>query len=96
MVDAEHFFRATVVLNALFASLAWCLARTNRASVISVVTLAVLWPFVDKPLEGRTVYFIKEGDGITTGDLISLFALITAAVLAVMQVRRSRRKSGRR
>ena len=93
VLDPHQLFRAIVVLNALFASLAWCLARTNWASLISVVAFACLWPFVDKPLGGRVVYVIDATNGITTGDFISLFAVIAAAVLAAMQFRRRRRES---
>lgn len=86
-------FGAVVALNALFASLAWCLARTNVLSVLSVVTFAVIWPFVDKPLGGRTVYVVSEGNGITEGDFLSLFAVAVAAVLAARQMSRIRRRN---
>lgn len=90
MLDPDQLFLAVVALNGLFASLAWCLARTNVASVLSVVTFAVIWPFVDKPLGGRTVHEINPGNGITEGDFLSVFAVILAAFLAVKQWKRIR------
>lgn len=94
-MDRHELFRSIVVLNALFASLAWCLARTNRASMLSVVIFAALWPFVDKPLGGRTIYVISPGQGITTGDFLSLVAIVIVAVLAGQQKARVREKNKR-
>jgi len=92
LLDPHQLFRAIVVLNALFASLAWCLARPNWASMLSVVTFAVLWPFVDKPLGGRTIHLLNESDGVTTGDLLTVLALGIVAFQAGRQLRRMRRK----
>ena len=92
LLDPHELFRAVVALNALFASLAWCLARTNLLSVLSVLTFAVIWPFVDKPLGGRTVYTLDESNGITTGDFLSLFAVAVVAVLAARHWNLTRRR----
>ena len=92
MLNPHDLFRAIVVLNALFASLAWCLARPNAASTLSVVAFAILWPFVDKPLGGRTVHVVSEGNGITTGDFLTVFALGIVALQAARQFRRAQRK----
>ena len=92
MLNPHDLFRAIVVLNALFASLAWCLARPNAASLLSVVAFAILWPFVDKPLGGRTVHVVSEGNGITTGDFLTVFALGIAAWQAVRLFHRAQRK----
>ncbi len=92
-MDPHQLFGAVVALNALFASLAWCLARTNVLSVLAVMTFAVIWPFVDKPLGGRTVHVVSEGNGITEGDFLSVFAVAIAAVLAARQMSRVRRRN---
>ncbi len=91
-MDPQELFRSVVALNALFASLAWCLARTNRASMLTVLIFAVIWPLVDKPLGGRTVYAINDVSGITTGDFLSVIAVVIVAVLAAMQDARVRRR----
>ena len=91
-MDPDELFRAVVALNALFASLAWCLARPNMASMLAVVTFAILWPFVDKPLGGRTIHVVSEGNGITTGDFLTVLALAIVAVQAARQFRRTQRK----
>lgn len=93
MLDPHQLFRAIVLLNGLFASLAWCLARTNWASMLSVLTFAVLWPLFDKPLGGRTVFVLNESNGITTGDFLSAFAVLVVAALGAMRLRRLRRNS---
>ena len=80
MLDPDQLFRAIVILNALFASMAWCLARPTTASLLSVLSLAVLWPFFDKPLSGRILYVISPTKGVTTADLISVLAVILVTV----------------
>ena len=92
LLDPHELFRAIVVLNALFASLAWCLARPNMASILSVVTFSLLWPFVDKPLGGRTVHVVSETSGITTGDFLTVFALGIVALQVARQFRRTQRE----
>ena len=93
MLDPHELFRAIVVLNSLFASMAWCLARPNPASMLSVVVFAILWPFVDKPLGGRTVLVVSESNGITTGDFLTVIALGIVAFQAARQFRRAQRKN---
>ena len=82
MIDPHQLFTAIVTLNALFASLAWCLARPNWASMLSVLVFATIWPFVDKPLGGRVVHVLNETDGITTGDFLSVLAGVVVAFQA--------------
>jgi hypothetical protein len=91
MLDPHQLFLAVVALNGLFASMAWCLAKTNWASMVSVLFFAVLWPFVDKPLGGRLVYVISETNGITEGDFLSVLAVLLVAGLAYAQYNRARR-----
>jgi hypothetical protein len=80
VLDPDQLFRAIVILNALFASMAWCLARPTTASLLSVLSLAVLWPFFDKPLSGRILYVISPTKGVTSADLISVLAVILVTV----------------
>ena len=87
LLDPHELFRAIVVLNALFASLAWCLARPNTASMLSVVVFAVIWPFVDKPLGGRAILVVNESDGMTTGDLLTVAAIGIVAIQATRRIR---------
>jgi hypothetical protein len=90
MLDPHQLFLAVVALNGLFASMAWCLARTNWASMFSVLFFAIFWPFVDKPLGGRVVYVIDETNGITEGDFLSVLAVLLLAGLAYAKYRRAR------
>jgi hypothetical protein len=80
VLDPDQLFRAVVILNALFASMAWCLARPTTASMLSVLALAVIWPFFDKPLGGRILYVLSPTKGVTSADLISVFAVLLVAV----------------
>jgi hypothetical protein len=60
--------------------------------MLSAVTFAVLWPFVDKPLGGRTILVVSESNGITTGDFLSVLAVGIVAFQASRQLRRKRRR----
>jgi hypothetical protein len=91
VLDPHRLFLAIVALNALFASVAWCLAKTNWVSMFSVVVFAVIWPFVDKPLGGRLVYEISETNGVTEGDFLSVLAVLLVAALAASRYRNARR-----
>lgn len=82
-MDPEQLFRSIVVLNALFASAAWCLARPTWASMLSTVVFAAIWPLVDKPLGGRVLFVLTETAGITSGNLLSVIAVVIVAVQAV-------------
>ena len=91
MLDPQDLFRAVVTLNALFAAVAWCLARPNWASMLSTLGLAVLWPFVDRPLTGRLLMVLSENKGVTQSDLISVFAVLVVVAQAARPYIRARR-----
>ncbi|MBX7432132.1 hypothetical protein JDV09_08425 [Mycobacterium sp. Y57] len=80
MLDPNQVFHSMLAMNALFASLAWCLARPNRASILSVLAFAALWPFVNGRLEGRILAVISPGHGITESDLLSVLAVVAVVV----------------
>ncbi len=86
-LDPNQLFHSVLAMNALFASLAWCLARPNWASIPSVLVLAVLWPLVNKPLEGSILLPLSDNHGITESDLLSVLAVLVAAVQAVRRVK---------
>lgn len=48
--------------------------------MLSTLGLAILWPFVDKPLTGRLLMVISEQDGVTQSDLISVFIVVVVAL----------------
>ena len=80
MLDPQELFGSVVTLSALFASIAWCLARPNLASMLSTLGLAVLWPFVDTPLNGRLLMVLSDEKGVTQSDLISALAVAVVAI----------------
>ena len=83
MLDPHQLFYGVLAMNALFASLAWCLARPGWASILSVVVFAAVWPFANKSFEGRTIVVLAPTHGITTHDLLSVLAVAVAAVQGV-------------
>lgn len=91
MLDLQELFESVVVLNALFASMAWCLARPNWASMLSTLAFAVIWPFVDTPLTGRLLMTLSADKGVTQSDLISVLAVIIVAVQVARPIIRARR-----
>ena len=83
MLDPHDLFYGVLAMNALFASLAWCLARPNWASILSVVVFAALWTFANKSFEGRTLVVLSPNHGITSHDLLSVLAGVVALVQMV-------------
>ncbi len=86
MLDPHDLFYSVLALNALFASLAWCLARPSWASILSVVVFAALWPFANKSFEGRVLVVLSANHGITSHDLLSVFAVVVAAIQTVRSI----------
>ena len=97
-MDEPQLFYSIAAMNALFSSLAWCAAKPNRASILSVILFAVIWPFANGPLEGPTLMVLAHDDGITVSDMLSVVAIIVAAVQGFRQTggRTSRARSDRR
>jgi hypothetical protein len=60
--------------------------------MLSTVGLAVLWPFVDRPLTGRLLMVLSDTKGVTQSDLISVLAVLIATVQAIRLYVRSRRR----
>lgn len=82
-MDEPQLFYSIAAMNALFSSLAWCAAKPNRASILSVILFAVIWPVTNGPLEGHTLMVLARGHGITVSDMLSVVAIIVAAVQGV-------------
>ena len=86
VVDPHQLFYSVLAMNALFASLAWCLAKPNWASILSVLVAAALWPLLNESLEGRTLVVLTPTHGITSHDLLSVLAVAVAIVQTVRYV----------
>jgi FtsH-binding integral membrane protein len=86
-----ELFYNIAAMNALFASMAWCAARPNRWSILTVLTFALIWPFVNGMLEGNLLFTLSSTHGITSSDLLS----VLAAVIALFQTMRTRRAAHR-
>ena len=82
-VDPHQLFYSVLAMNALFASCAWCLAKPSWASITAVLLSAGLWPFLNKSFEGRTLIVLSPTHGITSHDLLSVVAVVIAAVQAI-------------
>jgi hypothetical protein len=81
-------------MNALFSSVAWCAAKPNRWSILAVLTFALLWPFVNGPLEGNILVVLDSTNGITVSDLFSVLAVMIALIQAI-RLRRTVRSGAR-
>ncbi|MBY4225608.1 hypothetical protein HQO39_01050 [Rhodococcus fascians] len=82
-------FHALVLMNAVFASAAWSLARPSWSAAISLSVVSVLWLFFNAPIEGRTLYVVDAERGLTESDFLTLAGLVLAAV-TIVRVRRGR------
>ena len=82
-------FHALVLMNAVFASAAWCLAKPSWSAAASLSAASVLWLFFNAPIEGAVLYVVDADRGLTESDFITLAGLILAAA-TVARVRRAR------
>jgi hypothetical protein len=68
-------FYGLVLLNLLFVTGAWCLARPSRAAAIVLIIFSVLWVLFNGPLEGHVLLSYTSDNGLTESDLLSLAGL---------------------
>ncbi|OZC75164.1 hypothetical protein CH251_10280 [Rhodococcus sp. 06-462-5] len=87
-------FHALVLMNAVFASAAWCLAKPSWPAAISLVASSILWLFLNAPIEGAVLYVVDANRGLTESDFITVAGVILAGV-TVARVRRGRRSSAK-
>jgi hypothetical protein len=87
----NDLFYSIAAMNALFSSMAWCAAKPNRWSILTVLTFALVWPFVNGILEGNLLLTISGTHGITVSDLLSVLAAGIALIQAI-RIRRAVRR----
>lgn len=83
-------FHALVIMNLLFVVGAWCLARPSYLAAGILVIVAGAWLVWNVPIEGRVLYVVRPGNGLTESDLLSAVAFGIAAITVVRE--RERRK----
>lgn len=76
----EALFYGVLCMNALFASLVWCGVAPSARSLTALVVCALVWPFLNGPLEGHLLWRITANHGVTVSDLLTVLALAFAAV----------------
>ena len=79
-------FYGLVLLNLLFVTGAWCLARPSRAAAVVLILVSVLWVLFNGPIEGHVLLSYTYQNGLTESDLLSLAGLIIA--LRALWIRR--------
>ena len=84
----NQLFYSILAMNALFSSIAWCAAKPDRWSILAVLTFALIWPFVNGPLEGNILLILNSTNGITVSDSLSVLAVVIALIQA-MRIRRA-------
>lgn len=78
-----QLFYSIAAMNALFSSVAWCAAKPNGWSILAVLTFALIWPFVNGPLEGDVLVVLDRTHGITVSDFLSVLAVVIALIQAL-------------
>jgi FtsH-binding integral membrane protein len=71
----NSLFHALVVMNALFASCAWCLAKPTVLSSLAAVVASGAWLVLNGPLEGRVLLVVTPENGLTESDLLSVIGM---------------------
>lgn len=84
-------FHALVIMNLLFVSGAWCLARPSRAAAVVVLVASVLWVLFNGPIEGHVLVVLSPGrHGITESDLLAVVGAGVGAWALALTSRRAK------
>ncbi|WP_241549108.1 hypothetical protein [Gordonia alkanivorans] len=83
-------FHALVLMNLLFVTGAWCLARPSYRAAVVLAILSLAWLFGNGPIEGRVLISININHGFTESDILSIVGLVLAAVTLVRTRERRR------
>lgn len=86
---SPEILHSLVIMNLLFVTATWSLARPSVRASVLLVLVAVAWVLWNEPIEGRVIYFITIQHGVTESDVLSVIAVLIA-VVGVWRVRRSR------
>ncbi len=81
---------AVLVIAALAGSALLCRFDTRLWPAV-LIGLCLVWPLVNKPLEGPVLLVLARGHGITVSDLISPAGAVFGAVLLYRRRPESRR-----
>jgi hypothetical protein len=87
---------ALVVLVVLAAVVAWSVAAPSVLRLAVVVAAAVVWLPVNKPVEGPTLLRLDREHGITLSDLLSVAAVVLAALPLLLAQRPGEKDDARR
>jgi hypothetical protein len=77
MVPTALFY-GLVLLNLLFVTGAWCLARPSRGAAVVLIIVSGLWVLFNGPIEGHVLLSYTDQNGLTESDLLSLAGVIIA------------------
>ncbi|HEY5853077.1 MAG TPA: hypothetical protein VIW24_03240 [Aldersonia sp.] len=84
-------FHALVIMNLLFVSGAWCLARPSRLAAATVLVVSVLWVLFNGPIEGNVLLVLSPGrHGITESDLLAVIGVGIGARALILSGRRAK------
>lgn len=83
-------FHALVILNLLFVTGAWSLARPGYRVAVVLAAVSVAWLFGNGPIEGRVLLSITLHHGFTESDILSIIGVGLAGV-ACLRARERRR-----
>ncbi|MDS1115995.1 hypothetical protein RD149_19800 [Gordonia westfalica] len=73
-------FHAMVLMNLLFVTGAWCLARPTYRAAGVLATTSVAWFMWNGPVEGRVLISININHGFTESDILSILGVVIAAI----------------
>ena len=89
MTPWQQLFYSALALNALFSSAVWCVVAPRPNSIAALVISAIVWPFMNGPLEGHLLVELDSTHGITVSDILSVLA-ISIAIVKFKQIRSQR------
>ncbi|MCZ4653816.1 hypothetical protein O4157_20630 [Gordonia amicalis] len=73
-------FHALVLLNLLFVTGSWCLARPTYRAAVVMAAVSFAWFMWNGPIEGRVLISINIDHGFTESDILSILGVGIAAI----------------
>ncbi|MCZ4581835.1 hypothetical protein O4158_22655 [Gordonia amicalis] len=83
-------FHSLVLLNLLFVTGAWSLARPSYRAAAALTAVSFAWFMWNGPVEGRVLISINIDRGFTESDLLTILGFVIAVVTFVRTRERRR------
>ncbi|MDH3046678.1 hypothetical protein QNA16_22805 [Gordonia alkanivorans] len=83
-------FHGLVLLNLLFVTGSWCIARPTYRAAAFMAAVSVAWFLWNGPIEGHVLVTVTPDHGFTESDILSILGVGIAGITALRTRKRRR------